>query len=798
MYYLLRGVAVKYFFTLIISILFSSYIFSQSRLIGKVLDSKELYPLEYASVVVKDMSDSVVSGGVTDKSGNFNISVKSGEGKYSLNISYMGYDPLITNIDIIKGENKILEPFKLLFKSDLLSEAVVTSNYRQRVTDIEKTTINATSSVASVSGSVLDLIKTASNITIDNGGAISIRGNSNVVILIDGVPTTLGSLDGISANSVGSIEIITNPGVKYDSEGTGGIINIISKRDKRDGYSVGTNINWSPLDRVNGNISLSQNRNGFSIGVNYSAKYNPESVNSNLHRFFHSTGNSVDQTIESSRREVINTLVINGQNRFKSGDIFKFSAKYSQPDIRNSQFLTILDNSINDNNYTNRENLFYHKRRMGEVLVEYIKELNKDKSKISLSSSFSRTRGRRPGYYYQDGEPVQKSKGGGHPTNFYIQTDYTNKIKGFGELEMGLKYFIRGNNFKFDSYTYNPIDLEWVYNDFFSSDLTYRENIYSWYIGNSNKISSSLSLKSGLRLEYSVSHLDIKKESEQIDRDNLFVSPYLSLNKTLSSDRNLSFLVSRRISRPTYPQINPFINMIDRSVYETGNRNIKPEISNRVEAMFNGFKDVFSYNISLYYNWIDDYITQIASLYDTDALMLTYENGDCSRKLGSDISIRYKPWSYMEISVGSSLFLGENTGVVNDIDLYGRFISYSGNLSLTLIPSKKDQIIIQSFYTSPITYPQFESKEVYYTDISYKRDLIKNRLAVSATITDIFNSRVWDIKTDNAVYRLTNRSKNESRAIWVGLSFNLNRKAVSKESKDSGDSGFTDMIRLGY
>ena len=769
----------------------------QNRVVGRVVEGQEAVAVEYASVVLKNIKDSVIAGTVTDKRGVFKFNVKQ-IGKYTLQISFIGYQTMEQEIEIKPGINGIKKPILLAQHSATLNEAAVTASYTEKQSDIERTRITTSASIAASTGSVIELLRSASMVSVDNNNAIYIRGNSNILVLMDGIPTTIGTLDGIPASATQSIEIITNPSSKYDSEGTGGIINIITKKERRDGISFLSTLNWGIENKINGNLMAALNTNGWNLTINYSGKYNMEHITSELHRHFYTTNNSIVQNILSEREDKNNMIGATASKLFNSGNALSVSLKYTNPKLFNVQNISNLNSSLQDYDIQNRINEFNHDRMMSEIIASYTVAIKPEKSDLTFLGSFSQNQGKRKAYYMEDGLPIQRSQGGGYPTNYTFQADYSLKLPKQSMLEAGAKYFYRGNDFKFDTYQYNQETADWTYNEFFSSDLDYKENIYSLYINYSAKLQNDITYKIGLRSEQSNSNLYIRKENATITNDHLFVSPFLLLQKEFSKNSSLAFTLSRRVTRPVYMQINPFVNMIDKSVYETGNRDLKPEEITLAELAYKYSLNGSSLMVSLFYNNISDYITQVASLYGQEALMITYVNGSKSDRIGADFNFRNKLLSWLTTSLSANVYYGQTKGEANGIDLYSSKIMWQGNVAANITPSKKDDISLQYFYTSPAVYPQFESQAVHYMDASYKRVIIKNILTASLTLTDVFNTRKWNIVSNNAIYSLDNRSKNESRVLWVGLSFNINKKQFSKPQKKEQDNEPESLIKLGY
>ncbi len=783
------------FTTLYILFLIPNTAYSQSSISGRVTQGANGAAAEFASVVIKELDSKVVAGAMTDNRGRFTINnIKSGE--YLLLVSFIGYHTRNTQVIINEGKNIMQETINLSESADLLGEAVVTASYSQKQSDIERTKINTAGSIAASRGSITDLLKSASSVTIDNDNKISIRGNSNILLLIDGIPTSVGSLDGIPASATESVEIITNPDAKYDSEGTGGIINVITKREKREGLSLLATVNYGLLDRINGDVMSALNKNGWNLTLNYSGKSHQERVQSDLYRYFHLTSSSIEQSIESSQNQKSNIFGFNAVKRYNSGDILSLNLKYMHPEILNNQEITNINSSIGGDNFINRVNEFNHIRRAGEAIIEYKMVLKKDISDLTFRGSFSRTKGERPGEYYEDGVLVQKSQGGGYPTNYSFQSDYSNKINGVGVAEAGLKYFSRGNTFRTETYQYDILSQSWVYNPFLSSDLTHDEDILAGYLNFSSVSNKKFSYKLGLRAEYSTSFFKIIENPEEIYTSKLFLAPSVLLKQNLSDISSLAFSFTRRVTRPTYPQINPFVNMIDKTIFETGNKNLKPEEVSKFEIAYNYGTNGHSLMAALYASFSRDFITQVTSLYDQNSLMLTYVNGERSIKTGLEINGRYKFSSLFSIGISSNLYYGETSGESYNFNLSSRSIMFSGNLITNITPLKKGDISLQYFYTSPQTFPQFKTKSVHYMDIGYKRGLIKEKLSATISLSDVFNTKRWDIESDNRIYSLKNNSKNQSRVVWIGLTFNLNKMQLSKPSKKDEETESA-LIKLG-
>ena len=227
--------------------------FAQNGLRGRVVEADGT-PVIYAAVMLES-DKKMVAGGMTGEDGAFLLNGQF-TGKYLLKISSIGYKDLKRELECSGQGVTDLGDIILAQDATVLNEALVVAGETPKSVSVEKTRINTASSAAAATGSVLEVIRGASAVSVDGSGGFSIRGNSNVLILVDGIPTTLGGLESIPAANVQSIEIVTSPDVKYDSEGTGGIVNIISKKQSANMFSAMAAFNYGFNGFLNGNVAM--------------------------------------------------------------------------------------------------------------------------------------------------------------------------------------------------------------------------------------------------------------------------------------------------------------------------------------------------------------------------------------------------------------------------------------------------------------------------------------------------------------------------------------------------------------
>src|SRR3989339_54605 len=792
---------VKY--TVVIAFLFfyvsaAAQVKSNFSITGSLVDSLSKQPMEYVSVALyKSVDNSLVTGTITDVKGSFTIkNVPSG--KFILKSSFMGYKIKSVPVEVQAAPVNLAEPIALSASSTSLNEVQITGKQNEKQVSIEKTKINVAQNISSVSGNITEVLKSQPSVSIDGDNTIYLRGNKNILILMDGIPTTISSLNSIPASNVESIEIVTNPDAKYDAEGTGGIINIVTKKQNITGFSGAASLNYGFNNRLNGGISFNYSKGIWDIGFNYNGKYENANVSSNLIRQLYTNPVYVDQKINSEQKNIthIAALLLSAKPNKKNS--ISLNVKMMLPDFYNIQ--NISGNQKNDTFPAilfNLKNDITFSRKTIEGTLSYKKIFEKNKHEISFDASLSRTKGSRPATYYIEDVLMQKSEGGGAPTNITFQTDYFKTLFTSGKIECGLKGFSRWNNFNYYFYNLDTVSDQWISNAAFSNDLQHQEYIYSGYLMYSDTLLKKLYYKIGARVEYNTSELVQKSLNETISREYFFPFPYLLLKHNINKSQSIALSINRRITRPTYPQLNPFINVIDQMTYETGNKNLEPEILDKAEINYSIIKEKFQFKTNVFASTTKDFITQVSLLSYPDKLIVTYVNGNRQNKVGGDIDFNYKFNKYISVNPAVSVFYTKSNGTYNEIHLNTDNLAWTSNFKTTIKPEEKTEIQIFLNYNSPIALPQFNLSEIYYADIAVKRTFFKNKLSVSLTLTDVLNTREWKINSDNAVYNLNNYSKSQSRIFWIGLAYNFNSYKTTKSAKTEGSENDNGIIKLG-
>ena len=783
-------ITIKHFLILCLFFIFNLNVFAQnniSSIKGKVIDENES-PLPYVSVAVYH-DDKIITGTITNDEGVFTLKVQQSDEELRLTFDFIGY--IKEEIKIIPNKAKI-EVDDVVLKEIvvMLDDVVVSSTAVSHKSTVEHTSINASANIASSKGSALDILSASSSVSIQNE-EISIRGNKNILVLMDGVPTTITDLSTIPAANIKSIDVITNPDASYDSEGTGGIINIIMKKENAKGFSGVLASNYGFNHFVTGNAGFSYNSKKASYRFNYNTKYEDDIINSSLTRLMKESGNHITQQMISDRYTFNNNVSLGADFRINKKNTVTVDLKYMSPKLNVKQDLHNIIENGNIINEENRHNDVTWNRDNIEAVVMYRHIIKPEISDISFRGSVSKIWGKRPSYYYV-GDIIQNySNSGGSPFISNFQTDYKQKLNK-GTLSAGAKVTYRSNEIYHEFYSLE--NENWIYSQSFSNDLLHTELIPAAYVMFSSKNIGKFNYKLGLRGEYSIVTLDSKHENIDTKNDDIFIAPSLSGTYKISDKQDLSLAFSRRIGRPTYPQLNPYMSMVDAMTYEQGNMNLHPEKTSKLDLTYNIKGEKFNLFADAYFNYTTDYISQVTEVIDS-LLITTYINAALDMKSGLDLSLKFYPLEWMTATLSANTFYVMTKGVFDGADIDNEGWSNNSNIMLDFIPRKTTSLQLQYFIMTPQYYPQLTTSFTHKMNVGVKQKLMKGALTLSLLVTDVFNTYEWEVHSYNRIYDLTNISKQKSRMLWIGVSYNFNSYKQNKVDK----AGETDrnLIKFG-
>lgn len=584
------------------------------KISGTVIDSITKKPLDYATVsVYRSGGKAPITGTLTDEKGGFKLN-NLAPGKYKITVAYVGYptktiDPVETTLskpDNNMGNVIVAPSAKALSQVNVVGDKALIEN------KIDKIVYNAEKDITAAGGNATDVLRKVPLVAVDINGGVSVRGDANVKVLINGKPSgamsaNLGDvLKSFPADQIKSIEVITSPSAKYDAEGTGGIINIITKSKNIQGVSgsisggVGTRQN-------NGNVNLNIKQNRLSITASYGGNYTwPQTTPSIRHSF----NDSLNVTNDQSSSSKVTRYATTGSGEV-SYDFNNYNAIHSTIRFNQGGFKT--DGSTAFSTITPGATTLYNSTSNSKTvlsgydwILDYTHKFKKEGHQIVFSGQWSHSQtDLNYGTQYDKFVTNQDAKNGGRNNEYTGQVDYTLPITEKVKFEAGGKSISRIISSNSD------IFLNTVYSPLLSNVYDYNQYVTAGYTVFTFTLPKTWSLQTGLRAERT--EIDGKSANTTLGLTPFnstynTIVPSFAISKTVGGTNTYKLSYSKRIQRPSLQFLNPFVNQANPQNISYGNPSLAPEVSQTVEFNYSTFIGASVINASVYYKHTKDLI----------------------------------------------------------------------------------------------------------------------------------------------------------------------------------------------
>lgn len=565
--------------------------------------------LQAASITLLRAQDSaVVKMSVTDKAGKFEIELVA-DGKYLLLVTAVGHAKQYTPVFEVAGTTVEVAPITLAAQSKEMKAVTVTASRPMIEQKIDRTVVNVEASVTNVGANALEVLEKAPGVQVDKDGNISLKGKQGVIVMMDGRPSYLSGaelanlLKGMQASQLDQIEIMTNPPAKYDAAGNSGIINIKTKKNKIKGFNGNATVGLGQGIYFKNNESISLNYRDGKVNLfsSYSFGYNENFQQLDIFRRYKNDDKTTNAIFE--QKSLIKRLSRN--NNLKLGMDYYLTNKTTLGVVLSGAY----NPTVNDG-----DNTSYLKNPAGEVdsivtARSYIRELWKNASvNLNMRHQFDST-GREltadVDYIRYDATNEQRFINSTYSPNwvkrydellngdlplsiniYSVKLDYTHPLKNNAKLEFGVKSSYVNTDNKANYFEY--IGSQWQPDIEKTNFFDYKENINAAYVSLNKQLNKKWGLQAGLRFEHTnlqgdQTDINVNKPDSTFKRsyNGLFPTVYLSYNASENNQFGLSF--GRRIDRPSYEDLNPFMFFIDKFTYGAGNPFMKPQYANNIE-----------------------------------------------------------------------------------------------------------------------------------------------------------------------------------------------------------------------
>lgn len=772
---------------------------------GSLLDSTSNVPVELANVILKPKgSDSIVTATSAGADGKFELQ-KVQSGSYDLHLSFIGYSPKVLQLNVMGNIQLGNVPLSSFSKS--LGEAVIVTQKNLIVKNSEKTVYNVAQDPTNQIGNAEDVLRNMPGVSVDQKGNISIIGKQGIRVLVDGRPNAMAENDlqaylkSVPANSIESIEIITNPSARYDAEGNAGIINIKLKKGRADGLNGTLSAGYGILNRYNGNAAINYRKNKINLFASYAATYHKIG-----NRYIETREISVSDTLtfynmdSKGKESGLNNSAKLGFDYFvgdKGTFTYTASGNYGTSRWRSEADAQNLNNrrelaadyfSINDERgktYTVTNDLMYtHKLDTNgqEITVDVTHSyVNANPTADMTSSAYDSL-----GNYSEVMSLRRQTNTGTHIHNMIAQLDYTyvfskGKVKGH-KIDAGVKNESTLNDNIYNAYTVlNNV----AYKDtLLSNSFNYTENIAAAYLIYGGAFKEWLTWSAGLRTE----HTYIKSNNNSVNRQYFSFFPSASMGFAINEKHNLSLSYSRRVQRPQFRQLNNTVSFIDQYSTWQGNPLLQPS-----------FSDVLSISHSITvkkHMFVLEAIGQIqtkdfieSSRVDSNRISRGGNANGADRKMFAFnfyFKLELTKWWDIQMNHSYNYSHYSYAAGINTKPIAGHQYNLWGATSFKFW--KNTVLDINGWFNTGGVGSQGKSLPVGVINASIKKSFLKdNQLSVSIAARNIAQSMKWRWTVDNTNLKTQGSWQGLDRVVMLTISYRFGGKAPQRQEKQGND-----------
>ncbi len=792
---------------------------------GVIIDKSTNSPMPFANVVLyKQRDSSMVDGVITNEKGAFTLS-KLPYGRFYMMVQFVGYPPHRIDSIFIKpnAPSVNMGNISIQVKAVALNEVVIKGQKDALEFNLDRKVINIDQNIAAASSTAAEIMQTIPSVSVDIDGNVSLRGSSNVIILIDGRPSMLTSLDQLPANMVESVELITNPSAKYDPDGTSGMINIILKKKKEVGYNGMFTINVGTGSKLNSSLNVNFRKNKLNLFLDVNTRFDHMNGYSDLNRqtAFKDTILTLLQRQDFTMKSNFNNVRGGFDYFFNKKNTLSFSANYNMRNFNNEQdnsYKNYLDTSgvDNMNNYFTQISKNKNSGGGNELGLNYKKTFDKKIQELTVDLFYSNSNmdnksDLTKNFFNTNMEPaninpfLQSISNNTNRKNFTAQLNYVHPVGNGGRIETGYKYSLNNSDMNYNMLQWDYPTNAWMNDTLASNEFIYKEQIHAGYFIYSNTIKEKFKYQAGLRAEQAFIDGNQVTMKEQYKRDTLNFFPSLHLKYDLSDMHSFSLSYSRRINRPGSRVMNPFINYSDPINLSKGNPYLNPEFINSYEVGYSLNYKKTNINTTVFYRNTDGIISRIMTIENNSfTSMTTYANINKEESYGVEFIVSQDLFKWWKLNANYSHYrtllhgVGVNTQTNDDI-------SWTFKLNSIMKFHKNLEIQATFNYDSPQIFTGGMSNyrmgsdagglgiqsANYFANLSVKKGILKDKGTVTLSLRDVLKSQKYDVVSygDNFISHQLRRR--DSRVLFVGFSYRINeyRKPKVKKNPDDMEEG---------
>ena len=783
---------------------------------GKIIETSTKQPLEYATLVLTDLKSKKLFGGVTNLKGEFNVKVP--KGMYALKVEFVGFKTKkLPNQQLTKNIN--LGTISLSEDATTLDEVEIIAEKSTVEIRLDKKIYNVGKDMTLKGGTASDVLDNVPSVNVDAEGAVSLRGSENVRILIDGKPSALVGLTGtdalrnLPADAIEKVEVITSPSARYDAEGTAGILNIILRKGKITGFNGSINVTaGNPnLFRVSPNLNYRTKKINLFSNLGYSYRKGPGNSQSSFTNFnngvvtdYRDENRTFDRQSNNYNGSLGLEYYIN-KNSSITGMIFYRNSK--DDDVATNITKRFDANRI----LTSTENRIENEKENGtdkQYSLNYTNNFDGKGKKLTIDVQFGDSEESEPSEIFVNNALSEQNSQVTNSKDKLFQIDYVLPIGEKSQFEIGHKSTLQDLNSDFRVRDANGNTIP---NDP-SNAIEFKQNIYAFYSQYGSKI-DKFSYLFGLRAEVTDIDLNVLTTNQTSNKNYTEWFPTVNFGYELNENDNITLGYSRRLRRPRHWFLNPFESRSSATNIFRGNPDLDPTFTSSFDLGYNTRINKFNLGAGVYYKYSTNVMQGVSILEErningvlTDVTVRQPINLNDENRYGFEFTTNYNPSRKVRLSASFNYFkfntdaftyvytasngsqVTTSLAEVNNNSWFTRF-----NARITL-PGKV-QWQTRIMYRGPQKTAQSDRKGMFMTNLSFSKDIFKEKASLVLNVSDLFNTRKRQSTTylggrDNPSTISDGEFQWRERQISLSFTYRFNqKKKLERPSRQNNDGG---------
>lgn len=753
---------------------------------GKVLEAKTKQAIANAGATLLSTTDQkLIKGIATDKNGDFVLTVAPG--KYHIKIEFISFKPiLLTNQqvdhDIDLGTLLLVEDVKLLKSVNVVGEKSTLE------LNLDKKVFNVGKDLMSKGGNANDILNNVPSVNVDANGAISLRGNTGVRVLINGKPSMMSmnkGLEQIPASTIEKVEVITNPSARYEAQGGAGIINIVLKKNSSTGLNGSVQVGAGHPTNYNGNVNLSYKTEKINLFTNVGVRFRDFDIREE--RTQTTLNNSVKSVLYqnnlTNRRDDSYNIYVGGDYYINPKNTLTGSFYHSTLNINNK-----IDYNYNFFNVNNTKDSSIYRfehykepKKYNQLELYHVKTFDNKDKKWTTSLQYDFWNDDENQYINQEktfpsGNPLYNlvTRNIESSNDIFIQSDFVTTLGENGRFETGIRtdlrairsdYWAKANGLQLPTY---------------DNKLAYNENLFSAYLQLGNKI-NKLNYLLGLRAEMSFIGIADRVGTFGNNKEyiNLFPTVHLVYNLQKTTDLQLSY--SRRINRPEFWQLNPFGGLSDTRNLTIGNPELDPTYTHSFEFALLKKWTKFTLTPSVYYARTKNYFQYVLKQTDEGNFLRTPVNLAYEERYGLELSSTYNPFNWWRLALNFNYYGFKQQGEFESKQYATDDQTWTTQLNSRMKLPKN--LAIESIFSYRGKFQDIQSlnKATYRLNVALSKDIWKEKMTLSLAVNNIFDSLIDRQQLNTPTYQLQSTAYGIGRVVNATVVYRFNRKKGEKD-----------------